>query len=72
MNFYSQEEYDAHLDELANDSLSQGEHINAAIGGWASIVGAGRPDCAWLCSDYDTWVRNPHYVGPAVPHPEDY
>ena len=66
MNFYS------HLDEPANDSLSQGERINAAIGGWASLVGAGRPDCAWLCSDYDTWVRNPHYVGPAVPHPEDY
>lgn len=68
--FYSQEDYDAHQDELFNDHLSPGGRIYAAIAGWASFVGADRKDCAWLCSDYDIWVRNPHYAGRAVPHPE--
>jgi hypothetical protein len=27
---------------------------------------------AWLLTDYDVWVRNPHYVGPPQRHPEDY
>jgi len=69
--FYSQEDYDAHQDEVFYDHLSQGAHTQAAIAGWASVVGADFLDLAWLGTDYDTWVRNPHYVGPAVPHPED-
>ena len=41
-----------------------------AIREWVHIVGRQRPECAWLCSDYDTWEKNPFYYGPAVPHPE--
>jgi len=26
----------------------------------------------WILTDYDVWVRNPHYVGPEQRHPEDY
>lgn len=26
---------------------------------------------AWLLHDWDVWERNPHYTGPACPHPED-
>lgn len=26
---------------------------------------------AWILTDYDVWVRNPHYRGPAQPHPEN-
>lgn len=25
----------------------------------------------WLLTDYDVWVRNPHYSGPAQRHPEE-
>lgn len=25
----------------------------------------------WICSNYDTWERNPHYTGPEQAHPED-
>lgn len=25
----------------------------------------------WLLTDYDVWVRNPHYAGPDQQHPED-
>jgi hypothetical protein len=32
--------------------------------------GADHSDRAWLLHDCDVWVRNPHYRGPAVPHPE--
>ena len=39
---------------------------------YAMNVGADHPEQAWLLTDYDTWERNPHYHGPAVPHPEDY
>jgi hypothetical protein len=34
-------------------------------------VGQERPDAEWLCSHYDTWVRNPHYRGLPGRHPED-
>lgn len=29
-------------------------------------------DSAWILTDYDVWVPNPHYRGPAQPHPESY
>ena len=25
----------------------------------------------WILTDYDVWVRNPHYRGPEQRHPED-
>lgn len=28
-------------------------------------------DQQWLLTDYDVWVRNPHYTGPEQRHPED-
>jgi len=43
-----------------------------AIREWAYNVGADHSESAWLCSNYDTWERNPYYVGPPVPHPEEY
>jgi hypothetical protein len=46
--------------------------VDDAIREWAYVVGMQRLDSQWLCSDYDTWVRNPHYHGPDQPHPEDY
>ena len=42
-----------------------------AVREWVYNVGADRPDQAWFCSNYDTWEKNPHYVGPEEPHPED-
>lgn len=37
----------------------------------ASELGRNRPDQAWISTSWDVWARNPHYHGPAVPHPED-
>lgn len=42
-----------------------------AIREFAVNVGRDRAEQAWLLTDYDTWVRNPFYSGPAVRHPED-
>jgi hypothetical protein len=65
-DFYSEEEYYAALNErVATDAEAMAE--------MAWNMGAERSDRAWLLDDRDVWVRNPHYVGPAVPHPEaDY
>lgn len=41
-----------------------------AVQEWAYNYGADRPERPWILSDWDTWERNPHYCGPAVPHPE--
>ena len=38
---------------------------------WAFNVGDTRADECWILHDRDVWMRNPHYVGPPVPHPED-
>jgi hypothetical protein len=32
--------------------------------------GMDNPDRAWVLTDYDVWMPNPHYQGPPVPHPE--
>lgn len=39
---------------------------------YARNVGAMDPDKAWILTDYDTWERNPSYVGPPQPHPDDF
>lgn len=46
--------------------------IQEAISEWVWIVGKDHPDTQWLCSNYDSWERNPHYTGPDQGHPEDY
>lgn len=35
------------------------------------IKGSENSNKAWILSNYDTWERNPYYVGEPVPHPED-
>ena len=42
-----------------------------AMAEYARNMGDQRADQQWLLSDYDVWVKNPHYVGPPQPHPED-
>ena len=39
---------------------------------YADWVGSENPGRCWILTDYDVWMRNPHYTGPAVPHPEEY
>ena len=34
-------------------------------------AGQEETDRAWILTPQDVWVRNPHYHGPAVPHPEE-
>ena len=45
-----------------------------AVREWAYNCGgdACRITSQWLLHDFDVWVRNPHYTGPAQRHPEDY
>lgn len=47
--------------------------MSEAVDEWARNVGSFPRyiDQAWLSHDYDVWVKNPHYTGPAQPHPED-
>jgi len=63
------------MDERANaewnDSLTQGQRMVGACREYAAIVGADCPQRAWISTNYDTFVRNPYYSGPPVPHPED-
>jgi hypothetical protein len=39
---------------------------------FARNYGADHPDRAWVLTDFDVWMPNPHYQGPPVPHPESY
>lgn len=54
-----------------DEETSRCATIPEAIREWAWNVEA-PSDKAWILSDYDVWVANPHYVGPPVRHPEDY
>jgi hypothetical protein len=55
--------YDTEVDHIA----TPGE----AVEEWRFNVGPDRADEAWILHDRDVWVRNPYYVGPPQPHPED-
>lgn len=60
--------YEPHPDDLTSLATPR-----EAMQEWAWNVGwyprfIGR---AWLLHDWDVWVKNPHYTGPACPHPED-
>ena len=44
--------------------------IQEAVREWAHNVGSDRPTQQWILSDYDSWERNPYYVGPDQGHPE--
>lgn len=39
---------------------------------YAENAGRDNRNRAWILTPYDTWKANPFYVGPPVPHPEDY
>ena len=41
-----------------------------AVKEYAMWVGQDKPYNQWILSDYDTWEKNPHYVGPDSGHPE--
>jgi hypothetical protein len=34
------------------------------------IFGVENPDRQWILTDWDVWVKNPYYYGPAQQHPE--
>jgi hypothetical protein len=34
-------------------------------------IGMDNADSQWILTPYDTWEKNPAYVGPPQPHPED-
>lgn len=38
---------------------------------YAREKGRENRDCAWILSNRDVWYKNPWYIGPARPHPED-
>lgn len=60
-------------EEREHDELYGVGTVQDAIGEFAANIGGeeGNADRQWLLSDYDVWVRNPHYHGPAQRHPED-
>ena len=41
-----------------------------AVQEYAMWVGKDRPLTQWILSDYDTWEKNPFYIGPDQGHPE--
>lgn len=51
------------MDRCATEAEADAEYV--------FNVGADYPERAWILSNRDVWYRNPAYVGPAVPHPED-
>lgn len=68
MNAYEIEKEES----LYLESLSDGEFKQRQIDLVGSIEGSRHAEQAWLLTNYDVWVANPHYQGKPVPHPESY
>lgn len=45
--------------------------IREAIEEQRLIFGSENPEKQWILSSWDTWERNPFYIGPDQGHPED-
>lgn len=69
--FYSEEAQHQYEDDLAQDAMSQGEYMSAALSQYTGAYGAEDVNREWILSPYDTWEKNPHYVGKPGRHPED-
>lgn len=52
------------FDQMATQLDADREYVN-----W---VGGEDTTTCWILSDRDVWYKNPHFVGPEEPHPEDY
>ena len=63
MLFFTEEQYEEAHTPLATPTDACKEY--------ARNVGVDHLDRAWILTDYDTWEKNPFYVGPPVRHPED-
>ena len=37
----------------------------------ARHIGEANQDKQWVLTDFDVWEKNPFYIGPDQPHPED-
>ena len=62
-DFLSEEDYEAALAE-------RWATPDEAMAEYAFAVGDQALERAWILTDFDVWVKNPHYAGPPVPHPE--
>lgn len=69
--FYSEDAEREYEDSRAQDAMSQGEYMSAALSQYAGVYGAEDVTREWILSPYDTWHKNPYYVGPPGRHPED-
>lgn len=67
-DFLSEEAYDEACDEASRPQAT----VDDSIREYARNVGCEQQDREWLLTDYDSWVRNPFYAGPAGRHPEDW
>jgi hypothetical protein len=61
---YNQMEWERENDRPATPAEAMREY--------AWTVGRENPDREWICTQYDTWERNPFYTGKPGPHPEDW
>lgn len=69
--FYSEEEARDHDDALAMEGLSDGAYMSLALRQYAAAHGEAEPQREWILSPYDTWEKNPYFVGKPGRHPED-
>jgi hypothetical protein len=64
MGYYEERE-EALENEFNNTSAFETEEQETKQFGYLHL------DRQWLLTNYDTYVKNPHYVGEDQPHPED-
>lgn len=65
-DFYDEESYRAALEERVATPAEAMQEYAVNVGGYDRFK-----DRQWILTDYDVWVRNPHYCGPEQCHPEE-
>lgn len=56
-----------------NDDYDYPPTANELLRWEADSIGEHHPDREWVLTDYDVWMRNPHYTGVRTNgHPEDH
>lgn len=65
-DFYDEGDYHAALEERTATPAEAMQEYAGNVGGYERFK-----DRQWILTDYDVWVRNPHYCGPEQRHPEE-
>ena len=59
---YTEEQQREYDDAVYLEHRTQSEVISDSVHDYVMVRGSQNPGAYWICSNYDTWETNPHFI----------